>query len=106
MRFAMTALYFVLGLTLGCPALRPDVAPPTYAPPADGGVDPPEVASTPCGRACSTLRAHRCPEGWATPGGVTCFEVCSTSPMAASAECVASCTSLDQLRLCGVRCIQ
>jgi hypothetical protein len=91
--------------------IQPDYPAGDYQ--VDGGdVDvPPDdseaALSSPCGRACATMRELRCGEGDPSATGVTCYRVClrAASLRTVPAGCWASAKTVDQLRACGgVRC--
>lgn len=111
----MNARLFALAVLGGCtltPGPAPDYPPLAY-PAGDDIVtvypdDSPEAAVSPCGRACRNVAALGCPEGGKSPGGSTCYQVCSRTITVrrVPVECWAHADSVDHLRACGaeMRC--
>lgn len=64
-------------------------------PPPNTPTNPPD-----CETACAVLASHGCVEARPTPKGVTCVDVCREAPAYAGlpVECVASATTVEQLR--------
>ena len=66
-------------------------------------------AGTACGRACDSLRANGCPEGFPNRAGHSCEKTCEDAVAeflfpASFPECIARATSHAERRACGVRC--
>ena len=90
----LVAAIACLALT-GCPGPVPLVP---LAPDPDGA-----VPATVCERACSRLAALNCPESRPTERGLTCVQVCESTPAyALDPACVAEATTQAGLRACGV----
>ncbi len=71
----------------------------------DGGEDPEEDATSPCGASCANLRRLGCPEGAPSPGGATCYEVCRRAVVMLDTTCVMRATTRAGLSKCSVRCV-
>jgi len=71
--------------------------------PTPGPVQPPSPSA--CQAACIGLRTAQCREGYPTPGGITCLELCERSPLPRQLACWAEAkTSTDVVRCGGTRC--
>lgn len=101
-----------IGTCLQCRPLPPPLPPEPDVvivgddAPDDATPDPDEVTSSPCSRACRTMRALGCPEGQGSPeAGVSCFHVCTTAQARLDVEGIAGARTRTDLHQRGVRCV-
>lgn len=99
------AVLFAL-IALGCSGCDQKVNPHIEWPP---GADWDDYGQSHCSAQCGKLRELKCPEGQPTPGGITCEDSCEQLeekhlwPKAAL-DCIVAAKSVDEVRVCNVRC--
>lgn len=104
LRRLIVAAWFTTFFLIGCPHPQAPEDPP-FVPPLPT-LDELDAGTSPCGRACERLRSFSCPEGFRSPGGATCVQVCTVAGGLVDSACVIGATDKSQLPSCGVRCKQ
>ena len=98
----MRRAHLLLLLLASCKGFS--VTPPAPSPDPIEHDDAFQDAASPCGRACKALHALGCPEGEPSPGGVSCYAVCTRAGAAVNPTCVAAARTLQDVHACNVRC--